>query len=174
MQDQIGDSQFRQLLKILCALQSELANEIEDLPLTGNFIQNRNSMLNWCPIGRNALPRDRNQFKALDKLYNIRLTYINNLKKQLIESDMDVTVKLGGNTSFDIYPEGWDKTYALNHFDKSEWEFWFVGDRCSIEGNDYEIFELLKKSGHSFETGSPEETIEIIENYILEELQYRR
>ena len=96
------------------------------------------------------------------------------LKQALSEQNIDVTVKLGGNTSFDIYPVGWDKTYALNHFDKSKWEFWFVGDRCGIEGNDYEIFELLKDSGRSFETGGPEETIEIIENYILEELQYRR
>ena len=96
------------------------------------------------------------------------------LNQQLVEKEINAIVKLGGNTSFDIYPVNWDKTYALNHFDKSKWEFWFVGDRCTIDGNDYEIFEFLKDSGRSFETGSPEETIEIVENYILEELQYRR
>ena len=174
MKDEIGENQFRELLKMLCSFQSDLVHEISDMPLTGNFIQNRNSMLNWCPIGRNALPCDRNQFKALDKLYGIRTKYIQALKKQLMEQNIGVTVKLGGNTSFDIYPIDWDKTYALNHFDKSKWEFWFVGDRCGVEGNDYEIFELLKNSGRSFETSGPEETIEIIENYILEELQYRR
>ncbi len=174
MKDEIGEPQFRQLLKLLCALQSDLVQEIDDMPLTGNFIQNRNSMINWCPIGRNGLPPDRKQFVALDKLYGIRTKYMTALKQALSEQNIDATVKLGGNTSFDIYPVGWDKTYALNHFDKSKWEFWFVGDRCGIEGNDYEIFELLKDSGRSFETGGPEETIEIIENYILEELQYRR
>jgi len=174
MKDEIGETKFRELLKVLCSLQSELVQEIDDLPLTGNFIQNRNSMLNWCPIGRNALPRDRKQFKALDKLYRIRYAYMQALNQQLVEKEINAIVKLGGNTSFDIYPVNWDKTYALNHFDKSKWEFWFVGDRCTIDGNDYEIFEFLKDSGRSFETGSPEETIEIVENYILEELQYRR
>ena len=49
-----------------------------------------------------------------------------------------------------------------------------MGDRCGIEGNDYEIFDLLKTKGRGFETGGPEETIDIIERYILEDLQYRR
>tara|TARA_R110000824_G_scaffold195409_2_gene378154 strand:+ start:1814 stop:2629 length:816 start_codon:yes stop_codon:yes gene_type:complete len=174
MKDEIGEEQFRELLKVLCSLQSDLVLTIPDLPLTGNFIQNRNSMINWCPIGRNALSRDREQFKALDKLYRIRTTYLSTLRKHIAEQGISAIVKLGGNTSFDIYPTGWDKTYALSHFDKSKWEFWFVGDRCGMEGNDYEIFELLKKSERSFETSGPEETIEIIESYILEVLQYRR
>jgi phosphomannomutase len=83
---------------------------------------------------------------------------------------LDIIVKLGGNTSFDIYPIGWDKTYALTHFEQGKWDFWFVGDRCSFGGNDYEIFNLLKPKQRAFETGSPEETVEIIDNYILKEL----
>jgi phosphomannomutase len=174
MKDEIGETQFATLLKILCKLHANLVQEIDDLPLTGNFIQNRNSMINWCPIGRNALPRDREQFKALDKLYGIRSIYLRSLKQELSDENIDIVIKLGGDTSFDIYPLGWDKTFALNHFDYSKWDFWFVGDRCGISGNDYEIFELLKDKGRAFETGSPEETIEIIEKYILEVIQYRR
>lgn len=174
MKDEIGENNFRELFKVLCELQADLVQQFKDIPLTGNFIHNRDSMINWCPIGRSGLPVDRKQFIALDKLYGIRTTYMRALKQKIADNHIDVTVKLGGNTSFDIYPTGWDKTYALNHFDRAKWDFWFVGDRCGIDGNDYEIFELLKRSGRSFETGSPEETIEIIENYILEDLQYRR
>ena len=29
------------------------------------------------------------------------------------ENINNVTVKLGGDTSFDIYPKGWDKSYCL-------------------------------------------------------------
>ena len=83
---------------------------------------------------------------------------------------MNVTVKLGGNTSFDIFPNGWDKTFALNHFDGPNWTFWFVGDRCSPTGNDYEIFSALKDTGRAFEVGTPEETVEIIDFHILREL----
>ena len=81
-----------------------------------------------------------------------------------------LTLKLGGDTSFDIYPRGWDKTFALKHFNRPDWNFWFVGDRCYPEGNDYEIFELLKDTGRAFETSGPDETLEIIDFHILRDL----
>ena len=65
-------------------------------------------------------------------------------------------LSLGGDTSFDIYPNGWDKTYALSHFSQEDWVFWFVGDRCYPEGNDYEIFSHLKTTGSAFETSGPD------------------
>ena len=173
MIDEVGDVKFRELMGYLCKFQSEVVHEV-DIPLTGEFIQNRQSMINWCPIGRNASTSQREQFKALDKLYGIRTKYLQLLRTALSLSNIDVTVKLGGNTSFDIYPPDWDKTYALRHFDEHKWDFWFVGDRCGIDGNDYEIFNLLKPRNRSWETGSPEETVEIIDLYIIEELQYRR
>jgi phosphomannomutase len=131
-------------------------------------------MINWCPIGRNASDSQRQQFKALDKLYGIRKKYLQILRSICNKYDINVKTKLGGNTSFDIYPPGWDKTYALKHFDSNKWDFWFVGDRCGVDGNDYEIFNFLKPKSRSWETGGPEETVEIIDLYILEELQYRR
>jgi len=170
MEEEIGPQQFNKLMQYLCVLQGELVQEIKDLPLTGNFIQNRDSMINWCPIGRNAVQRQRNTFKSLDSLYSIRQRYIKKIKKFALEQDIGVTIKLGGNTSFDIFPTGWDKTYVFNHFDKNEWIFWFVGDRCSIDGNDFEIFSALKSSGRAFETSGPEETVEIIDYYIMPEL----
>ena len=42
----------------------------------------------------------------------------------------------------------------------------FVGDRCSPDGNDYEIYEHLAPAGRSFETSGPEETIEIIDIHL--------
>ena len=170
MIDSIGKNDFYKLLSILCQYQAEIVEKNHDLPLTGNFIQNRGSMINWCPIGRNAAQPDRDSFKALDKLYKIRNTYIEILKDYVQEQGLDTTVKLGGNTSFDIFPRGWDKTFALNHFDGSSWTFWFVGDRCGPTGNDYEIFSTLKNTGRAFEVGSPEETVDIIDFHILRDL----
>jgi phosphomannomutase len=170
MIDSIGKENFQKLMNTLCKLQAQVVKENNDLPLTGNFVQNRGSMINWCPIGRNAEQEDRDVFKALDSLYGIRTTYLNNLKKYISTAKMDVTVKLGGNTSFDIFPTGWDKTFALNHFDGPSWTFWFVGDRCSPIGNDYEIFSELKETGRAFEVGSPEETVDIIDFHILRDL----
>jgi phosphomannomutase len=170
MVDSIGKEDFQKLMNILCKLQAQVVEENNDLPLTGNFVQNRGSMINWCPIGRNAQQEDREVFKALDNLYGIRNMYLSKLKNYISAAKMDVTVKLGGNTSFDIFPNGWDKTFALNHFDGPNWTFWFVGDRCGPTGNDYEIFSALKDTGRAFEVGSPEETVEIIDFHILREL----
>ena len=72
----------------------------------------------------------------------------------------DITLKFGGDTSFDIYPKGWDKTYALRHF--SDKTVWFVGDRArSPKGNDYEIFQAC--GWRSFHTNGPEQTKSIID-----------
>ena len=77
---------------------------------------------------------------------------------------LNIEIKLGGDTSFDIFPTGWDKTYALQHF--PFYNYWFVGDRCGPNGNDRELYELLKPQGRSFETESPQHTITITENIL--------
>lgn len=170
MVEELGEKTFYKLMGILSVLQADIVKEGYNIPLTGNMFQNRTSMINWCPSGRSATTQEREHFKALDKLYGIRKKYIATLNEQCQKNEIDVVVKLGGDTSFDIYPPGWDKTYALRHFDKNEWNFWFVGDRCGLDGNDYEIFNFLKPSGRSYETGSPEETVEIIDFHILREV----
>ena len=115
---------------------------------------------------------DREKFKALDKLYKIRTRYLKILKSYIKDNSLSLIAKLGGNTSFDIYPKGWDKTYALTHYNEHEWDFWFVGDRCSVDGNDFELFNLLKPKGRAFETGGPEETVEIIDFHILKHIAF--
>ena len=75
-----------------------------------------------------------------------------------------VQVKLGGETSFDIFPEGWDKTYALKHF--SDYTCWFVGDRCGENGNDKEIYDALVRERRAFSTTDTHKTSIIIERII--------
>jgi len=174
MERHIGEDIFNKILNKLCTLQGEIVQNADyTIPLSGHFIQNRESMINWCPIGRNATPEQREEFAKMDKEYKIRSKYFDVLCDFVKNNEFDATIKLGGNTSFDIYPKGWDKTYALSHFEEGDWDFWFVGDRCGVGGNDYEIFNFLKPKRRAFETGSPEETIEIIDNYIIEELMRR-
>ena len=158
MEKEIGKNKYRRLIEILIKFQMYVTDY--DIPLTGNFISTRGSMINWCPIGRNANDKQRKYFKKLDKKSNLRRKAFMKLRLTLDSNDMqDIIVKLGGDTSFDIYPMGWDKTYALRHF--GDRNVWFVGDRArSPKGNDYEIFQAC---GHrSFHTDGPEQTKEII------------
>ena len=171
MIDSLGSERFTELMGIICILQAEIVQNFKELPLTGHFVQNRGSTINWCPIGRNAIHEDRKKFRQIDFEHCTRLLFKDKLEKELEKRNFPVVVKLGGDTSFDIYPKGWDKTYVFRHFDEQDWDFWFVGDRCGSTGNDYEIFKYLQPQGRAFETGSPEETIEIIENYIINNLE---
>jgi len=161
----LGLDSFKQIMMLLSYRQSEAC--YLPIPLTGHFINYRGSMINWSPIGRNANPIQRKLFaeydKKLDPSYRMR-----ELRKLQYKIDLrcskPVVVKLGGETSFDIYPKGWDKTYALRHFE--DYTCWFVGDRCGIGGNDAEIYDKLATERRAFKTSGPEETGRIISRHL--------
>jgi len=167
MEAKIGFEKFQAIMKIIMVLQAQIAEADYDISFSGHHIQNRESTINWSPIGRNANTGERQQFVAMDKIYGIRKKLIHEFKKKMKKEAIDdVIIKLAGDTSFDIYPDGWDKTYALKHFPEDQWDCFFVGDRCFPDGNDFEIYNALSPLGRSFETSGPEETIEIIDLHL--------
>ena len=175
MRDYMGEKLWNRLMTLLVVLQTDLVLE-HSIPLTGHFIDYRGSTLNWCPIGRNAEKQDRDKWKEMDSNYKIRKSFLKQLKTlvhtqcthlgDLRASDVELTVKYGGDTSFDIFPLGWDKTCVLDMFDIffDYEQIYFIGDRCEQDGNDYEIFEHPKTIG--FKTNSPDETIKIVNKII--------
>jgi phosphomannomutase len=164
MEDHLGEKDYRILLQELIYSQIDISSE--GIPLTGHFIDCRGSTINWCPIGRNANNSQREDFMKIDKEGKIRNRVLTELRTMLEQKGLlkKVTIKLGGDTSFDIYPKGWDKTYGLKHF--SNWDVWFVGDRCYPDGNDYEIYKECCKKDQGFITSGPEQTAEIIDEII--------
>jgi phosphomannomutase len=162
MQEKMGRVAWRRLMEIIINQQLRAAEL--DIPLTGHFINNRSSMINWCPIGRAANDKERKKFENFDRAYKFRKRVLNELRSELASATInDITIKLGGETSFDIYPEGWDKTYSLRYFQDST--VWFVGDRAqSPKGNDYEIHKACEP--RSYHTTGPENTSKIIEQII--------
>jgi phosphomannomutase len=163
MIDHIGQEDYNYLLETLFANQLAISCQYK-IPLTGTFFQYRDSMLNWCPVGRKAADAERSAWVKSDIKFKIRNHYMEQLNKVIKERNMCVTVALGGSTSFDIYPTGWDKTYVLKHLTLYD-QIYFVGDKCKPGGNDHALYEKLKKINKhdSFETESPENTVEIIE-----------
>ena len=159
MEKEIGEEQYHNLIKKLIQLQKEII--LHPIPLSGHFIDYRDSMVNWCPIGRKSSAEKRDEFVKIDEQLNLRVDYLNRLNRELESIGLLdlIKVKLGGDTSFDIYPAGWDKTYALRHF--VGYDVWFVGDRCEPNGNDYELFKHCGEQG--FKSSSPTNTRQIIE-----------
>ena len=116
-------------------------------------------MINVSPVGRNASTKERNEFEIFDKEHKIRETLVNALKEEF--SDYGLTYSIGGQISFDVFPTGWDKTYALQHVeDEGFKQIHFFGDKSYKGGNDYEIYEDERTIGHA--VNSPADTIRIL------------
>ena len=168
MIEEIGDRTYKNILTKIFEWQAEITRLYPDLPFTGTFVQYRGSLLNWCPIGRVANSKQRESWKKWDLEWSIRYIYADELKKFIAANNIPVTVALGGATSFDIYPNGWNKTYGLKHYAGKD--VFFVGDKCQADGNDWHIFNALNASGNAWETTGPEDTVSII-NQLIERLQ---
>tara|TARA_Y100001973_G_C5206652_1_gene341923 strand:- start:2879 stop:3733 length:855 start_codon:yes stop_codon:yes gene_type:complete len=167
MREELGDFNFTRIMHYILRKQSQL--HLYDLPMTGHFVDYRGSMINWCPIGRNATSQDRERFVQFDIKGNslFREEEVLSFKRFLDKTGLDtcVDIKLGGETSYDIYPKGWDKTYGLNHFQGST--CWFVGDRCGPTGNDREIYDKLRVDGRAFCVNTTKDTIKVINEKII-------
>merc|ERR1719162_993637 len=73
------------------------------------------------------------------------------VEKMKVEfADLKLTYSIGGQISFDVFPQGWDKTYCLNYLPEADFdEVHFFGDKTFEGGNDYEIFTHSRTIGHS-------------------------
>ena len=58
----------------------------------------------------------------------MRAAFVNVLKEKF--SDYGLTFSIGGQISFDVFPNGWDKTFCLQHVaDEGFEEIHFFGDK---------------------------------------------
>lgn len=163
LKDFLGNKDFDALVLEIINCHIRFTNEnFGKYPLSGNFISYRKSLINWSPIGRDSGERERKLFVDIDSKENLRKNFLPTIKKSI--KNEKIKISLGGNTSFDIYPKGWDKTHALKHF--KTMECWFVGDRCEKYGNDKTIYDSLSRKKRAFKTTGPDHTLKIIEEMI--------
>jgi len=125
----------------------------------------RNGMVNISPLGRNATIQERNDFNAFDVKHNVRDAFVAALKTEF--PDYGLTYSIGGKISFDVFPTGWDKTYALNHVEAEEQvsgirykHIHFFGDKTHKGGNDYELYEDKRTIGHAVK--GPNDTMRMV------------
>lgn len=157
----LGDDVLKRLINFMLGYMAK----IDTIPVKrGTFIEFRNGMLNVSPVGRNCSQEERDAFEKFDLEHNIRRDFVNALKKEF--SDVDLTYSIGGQISFDVFPTGWDKTYALKHVESEGFEeVHFFGDKTHEGGNDFEIYTDSRTIGHRVE--SPEDTIRILGELFL-------
>lgn len=121
----------------------------------GNFIEFRSSMINICPVGRSCSQAERDHFSNFDIKHKIRQKFVDELQTEFKDSGLKFA--LGGQISVDVFPEGWDKTFCLNHVADFE-EIHFFGDKTDAGGNDHEIYNDSRIIGHK--VTSPDDTKE--------------
>jgi len=103
-------------------------------------------MINVSPIGRNCSYQERREFQAHDRVKGIRQGLIDALQQHPDISKFNLTYSIGGQISFDVFPTGWDKTYALKHVENEGFEeIHFFGDKTDEGGNDHEIYERIEQ-----------------------------
>lgn len=151
----IGDDKYNKLIKFILRYLSDI-----DIPVRrGTFVEFRAGMINVSPVGRNASTTERNEFEKFDKEHKIREKMVAALRENF--ADYGLTYSIGGQISFDVFPTGWDKTYALQHVDDECFaEIHFFGDKAYEGGNDWEIYSDPRTIGHA--VNSPEDTIRIL------------
>ena len=84
------------------------------------FYPTKNNYVGYPQSYSGYFNNDENRWISLDTKHSIRKI----LHRRMISNPIfkDVDIKLGGETSFDIYPKGWDKTYCLKNFKNSDFE----------------------------------------------------
>ncbi len=166
MREHLGEKKYRKLIFTLLEkmYMVQMTNPFK-FPVTGHFISFRDSLINWCPPGRNATPEDREEFVKYDEKHGLRKKTLDLFNRT--ELVKDLCFSLGGSTSIDVYPCGWDKTYALTSFEN--YETWFIGDRCSDPaGNDKPLYDKIREThpDRAFEVKSTTDTLQIINQLI--------
>ena len=170
MKSEYSDGDWRWLIHDI-----EAADHRMRLSLGGQYIrvpestwEYRGSAINWCPIGRDANDKERKRFIGLDYAFDLRINFMRQMKTRPLFHSKTV-IKLGGQTSFDIYPTGWDKSYVFKDFQGFE-RIYFIGDKCEPMGNDYEGY--VKAGDNGLSTDGPESTCRILSEILKGSIGY--
>ncbi|KXZ49155.1 hypothetical protein GPECTOR_23g82 [Gonium pectorale] len=145
----LGEDKLKEFINFVLHYIADL-----DIPIKrGTFIEFRNGMLNVSPIGRNCSQEERDEFEKFDEKAGVRKAFVATLKEKF--AHLNLTYSIGGQISFDVFPQGWDKTYCLQFLTEYD-EIHFFGDKTYPGGNDYEIFTSERTVGHT--VTSPDDT----------------
>jgi phosphomannomutase len=150
----LGDEDFKFLIDVLERAEASPEFRIQPpLRIVGNTIGLRGSMINFVPIGRKEGERDdpdyreaRDMFVEFDERTGYRLkllAHLNTELARLIET-RDLSITLGGETSFDLSIRNKDKSNAVwSLLEMGVERIIFLGDALFENGNDATIKRVV-------------------------------
>ena len=154
--------------KLIAFLETELTAS-PYLERYGNHIENRNSMINFSIVGRNAVGEQRSRYYEWDKLSCERLS----IAERINNAFPNVSAQAGGETGIDIIPKGKDKRQVIEYMQGEK--VLFFGDRFDVGGNDKPLADALllsNTSSESFRVKSWNETWEMLKDISINTLHF--
>lgn len=107
---------------------------------TGEHIDQRTGSANFSVVGRGASWSQRKEYYMWDQRNGQR----EKLAKEFIETFPHLDAKVGGETGFDIFKKGKDKSQILEDFPYED-KLMFFGDRIDPAGNDYTLAQGIAR-----------------------------
>eukprot|EP01101_Sappina_pedata_P012385 TRINITY_DN84_c0_g1_i1.p1 TRINITY_DN84_c0_g1~~TRINITY_DN84_c0_g1_i1.p1 ORF type:complete len:260 (+),score=121.20 TRINITY_DN84_c0_g1_i1:311-1090(+) len=131
-----------------------------DLPVKrGTFIDFRTGLINVSPAGRFLSKQDRATWVAFDEAHRVREKMVRAVKEKTKGWGLEIVI--GGQMGFDIFPQGWDKSFCRKYLTQFE-EIHFFGDNFKEGGNDYPLYSQKDIHGYGISHG-PSQTRKIAE-----------
>lgn len=148
--------------KVKKIFETIIASGEYDLPIKtyGDRLEDRGSQITFSALGQEAP-------LAQKRLWDPEQIKRQKIREVLLREIPAVDVSIGGMTSIDILPKGFNKAVGLQKL--LDWLSWgkddllFVGDALFLGGNDYSVkeagFETIKVSG-------PDETESLVKKWL--------
>jgi len=158
----LGEEKLRKFTKTVLQIIVDL-----DIPVQrGTFFELRNGMINISPIGRNCSQEERDEFERYDEANHVRKPIVERLSKEFgTGTEYNLKFSIGGQISFDAFPQGWDKTFCLRFVENDFDTIHFFGDKTYEGGNDHEIYEAERTEGHAVKTYT--DTIAYLKEHLI-------
>lgn len=155
--DHYSESDINYLIDTLLKTAASTHTKIK----TGNFVEWRDSQINFSVIGRNCTRDQREDYIKWDNKSGERKKIIDQLREQF--QSWGLSFRLGGQISIDITRRGWDKTYAFNNMSETPDQCVFFGDKICKDGNDLDI---AMKCGKYHHVDGPADLIIELQRYL--------
>ncbi|KAI1322382.1 phosphomannomutase [Xylariaceae sp. FL0255] len=154
----IGGKNYNQFISWVLRYISDL-----DIPVKrGTFVELRFNNVNISPIGQGASFTEMEDFRLYNQSHRVLKTMIEALEDKF--AHLNLKCAMGGKTCFDVFLEGWDKTYCLRHVEAERErsglvydEVHFFADKIGKRENDYELYRDERTIGHK--VSGPEDTM---------------
>eukprot|EP00696_Hemimastix_kukwesjijk_P010131 gnl/Hemi2/2272_TR808_c0_g3_i1.p1 gnl/Hemi2/2272_TR808_c0_g3~~gnl/Hemi2/2272_TR808_c0_g3_i1.p1 ORF type:complete len:253 (-),score=86.58 gnl/Hemi2/2272_TR808_c0_g3_i1:87-845(-) len=152
LQDHVSEAGITEVINTALRYLADL-----ELPFKrGNMIDFRTGLINISPAGRGLAPDEKVVWHSYDEQHAVRATMVAHMQQRL--AHLGLKFSIGGQTGFDVFPVGFDKSYCLRFLAADGFaNIFFFGDKTKPGENDYEIVNHPSVCG--FTTTGPDFTL---------------